>query len=225
MRWTLLLWAGGICALSILSYRAIKVVRRSRKWLHELVGAIQTAEQEAEVRPKSLASMERLLLPDVRRDFPEYDARLMARRVEQDALCYYRSLQKKQVLFGETQGVYSFLQRMEEAVLRNGEEIAHPHVHKAVLCNYSGEGMQRFVTYQAACQYQNRAGKTVQVRLELTYIAAGKADIEQNISVYQCPNCGAPISSIGRKVCEYCGTELYPAAPLSWMLFRIDAQK
>ena len=56
-------------------------------------------------------------------------------------------------------------------------------------------------------------------------IAAEKADAEQNICTYQCPNCGAPIGNIGQKICEYCGTVLYPAAPLSWMLFKISESK
>jgi hypothetical protein len=225
MDWKLLFWAGGILLLLMLGYQVIKVGRRGVRRLRGMMEAIQAGAQAEQMRPKSLSSMERLLLPTVRKDFPEYDARMMARRAEQDALYYYHSLQKKQVLFGETQGVFSFLRMMEQVVLQNEEKVGQPCVHRAVLCAYSGDGAQRFVVYQAACQYRNELGETVQTKLELTYIAAEKADAEQNICTYQCPNCGAPIGNIGQKICEYCGTVLYPAAPLSWMLFKISESK
>ena len=86
MDWKLLFWAGGILLLLMLGYQVTKVGRRGVRRLRGMMEAIQAGAQAEQMRPKSLSSMERLLLPTVRKDFPEYDARMMARRSEQDAL-------------------------------------------------------------------------------------------------------------------------------------------
>lgn len=221
MGWDLVIWIGAIALLLLLAYRAVIAMRRGLDRLRDLAQMIEAGAQEAEVTPKSLSSMERLLLPGIRADFPEYDAQLMERRARQDALSFYQCLQRHMLLFEEDRGVRSFLEEMEEEIARRAGQVQSPYVHKAALSAYRNGGAQCFVTYQAACQYQEAQGRTLQTKLELTYIAAAQADMEQGISVYQCPNCGAPVSSIGGKQCEYCGTVLHPAAPLSWLLFSI----
>ena len=37
-----------------------------------------------------------------------------------------------------------------------------------------------------------------------------------------CPNCGAPLSSLGAKVCEYCGTPVIEINIHAWSFSNID---
>ena len=39
-----------------------------------------------------------------------------------------------------------------------------------------------------------------------------------------CPNCGAPITRLGSKFCEYCGTGVIPIDIRVWKLHRIEKE-
>ena len=39
-----------------------------------------------------------------------------------------------------------------------------------------------------------------------------------------CPNCGAPITGLGSKFCEYCGTGVTPVDTRVWKLHRVEGE-
>ena len=221
MREKWILWAILAAVLLGGGIAIARAVRRGRQWLGYMRGMIEAGEEEAQTRPKSLSSMGRLLLPALRRDFPEYDLALMERRAKQDALLFWQSCAAGRSLFAADAGVKSFLNDLRGEIARRAEmAITSPFVHAAALSGYENTGAQCFVTYQAACQC-DVAGQTVQTKVQIRYLAAAEADVEQGVAVYECPNCGAPVPQIGQKVCAYCGTQLHPAAERSWRLFEI----
>ena len=91
MREKWILWAILAAVLLGGGIAIARAVRRGRQWLRYMRGMIEAGEEEAQTRPKSLSSMGRLLLPALRRDFPEYDLALMERRAKQDALLFWQS--------------------------------------------------------------------------------------------------------------------------------------
>lgn len=165
--------------------------------------------------PRSLSSLESVLLPQVRRDFPEYNPIVIAKRVAADAKCYYESGAKGASLYAE--GVTDTFRRSFAAALPSGVAGAVV-VHRVALHAYDSISQDRVITYQAAVQYKDNDGETRQRRLVLKYIAAFTPDPATEVKSPHCPNCGAPMPVVGGKTCSYCGSPLKTPAGLGWML-------
>jgi len=61
--------------------------------------------------------------------------------------------------------------------------------------------------------------------MELVYIQdlSKVKDLATAVGV-TCPNCGAPITRLGSKFCEYCGTGVTPVDVRVWKLHRVDGE-
>lgn len=201
-----------IAALAVVFYVIRRIARIARK-AEGLIDEIDLAQAAAETTPRSLTSIENLLLPQVLKDFPEYNAAVAAERVSADARLYYESAAAGEVLF--TDGVSAAL---KESMILPDDVAGSIVVHKVALCAYDKRQRDRVLTYQAAVKYDDRRGKPNQVRLTLKYIAAYTDDLANEIDVIKCPNCGAPVPAVGDKVCRYCGVSLRVNAGLGWVL-------
>ena len=171
-------------------------------------------------QPRSLSSLESVLLPQVLRDFPEYNSAVIAERVKRDAKTYYESGRQSRMLFAE--GTAKVFKTSFAAALPANVK-GHIVVHRVALCGYDSRSQDRMLTYQAAVQFTNTTDEVCQRRLVLKYLAAFSDDPEGEIRTFNCPNCGAPLPVLGRKTCRYCGTGIKTPAGLGWLL--IDARE
>ncbi len=171
-------------------------------------------------KPRSLSSLESVLLPQVLRDFPEYNSAVIAERVKRDAKTYYESGIANEVLFSDGTS-NSFRQSFSAALPANVKKDVR--VHRVALCGYDTRAQDRILTYQAAVQYIDTTDEVRQRRLVLQYLAAFTDDPACEIKTFNCPNCGAPLPIIGSKTCRYCGTALKTPTGLGWVL--IDAHE
>lgn len=73
-------------------------------------------------------------------------------------------------------------------------------------------------------QANNRKQQT-RYNMELVYIQdlSKIKDLATAIGV-TCPNCGAPITKLGSKFCEYCGTGVTPVDVRVWKLHRVECE-
>lgn len=204
-----------VCAAGVLAVAAYLINRIARiaRSAENLISEIDLAQAAAETTPRSLTSIENLLLPQVLKDFPEYNVAVAAERVAADARLYYESAAAGEVLFEE--GISTALR---ESMTLPDDVAGGIVVHKVALCGYDKRQRDRMLTYQAAVKYDDERGKPHQVRLTLKYIAAYTEDLANEIDVIKCPNCGAPVPAVGDKVCRYCGTALRVNAGLGWVL-------
>ena len=211
----ILIVIAALAAASIV-YAAVRWIARVGRSAEGLIGQIKDAQVREHTVPKSLSSIEGLLLPQIRKDFPDYNASVIAERVKADAHTFYESAIKGEVLFDK--GV-------SEACRQNmqlPDDVAGGIViHRAALAAYVKQGRDRQLNYQVAAQYDDKQGETWQKRLTLKYIAAYNEDFTDNILVIKCPNCGAPVPSVGDKVCRYCGAQLRTASGYGWVLTEI----
>ena len=182
----------------------------------DLVGDIKDAQVREEETPKSLNAMDNLLLPQILRDFPEYRREVIEGRVRRDAKLYYESGMKGRCLLND--GVAFSLRDN----LKLPEDVAGGvTVHRIALSGYDRRGRDKVITYQASVQYNGSDGHHCQRRLSLQYLAAYTGDPTNNIEVIKCPNCGAPVPTMGEKVCSYCGASLVSHAGAGWVLISI----
>lgn len=185
----------------------------------DLVGEIKDAQVREQETPKSLNAMDSLLFPQVMRDFPEYSREIIENRVRRDAKLYYESGLKGRCLLND--GV-AFSLRDE---MKLPEDVAGGViVHRIALTAYDRRGRDKVITYQAAVQYDGTDGVHHQKRLVLKYMAAYTADPTDNIEVIKCPNCGAPVPTMGEKTCSYCGASLVAHAGAGWTLIKLSEE-
>ena len=73
-------------------------------------------------------------------------------------------------------------------------------------------------------QPKNRKIQT-RYNMELIYIQdlSKIKDLATAVGV-TCPNCGAPITGLGSKFCEYCGTGVTPVGTRVWKLHRVEGE-
>ena len=214
MQWyyIILIVIAGAAALSIVA-AAVRWLSRIGRKAEGLIDQINLAQVRAENTPKSLAGMEAILLPEIMKDFPEYNSAVLADRVKADARLYYESAKAGEVLYKD--GI--------SAALR--ERLTFPQdvaggigIHRVSLSDYDRRSRDKLITYQAAAKYEDAKGTTHQTRLHMKYIAAYDDDFANEIRVIKCPNCGAPVPTSGDKVCRYCGAALRTAPGLCWVL-------
>lgn len=166
---------------------------------------------EAETRtlattPKSICGMTKILEPQIARDFPEFSWKEFC----PDA------------------------HRMIEQKLRS-EGATGIRFHRTEISSYRKEHGNCVITLQSALEYlpspeedakrgKKLRGQPRQVRYnsELLYVQDADACQEQETAVgVTCPHCGAPITVLGQKKCEYCGGALMVINRHVWTLSRI----
>lgn len=187
-----------------------------RGLMRELASSSASGSEAAQ--PRSLSSLESVLLPQVRRDFPEYNSAVIAERVKRDAKTYYESGKEGRVLYG-TGTAASFLQSFSAALPAHVK--GGVLVHRVALCAYDSVSQDRMLTYQAAVRFIDTTDAVRERRLVLKYLAAFSNDPAGEIKTFNCPNCGAPLPIIGSKTCRYCGTALKTPAGLGWLLIDV----
>ncbi|MBR0135838.1 MAG: zinc ribbon domain-containing protein [Clostridia bacterium] len=214
MNWTglAIIIIAAAAALAVAVY-LVRWIRRIGRSAEGLIDQVKLAQVREETTPKSLAAMDSLLLPQILKDFPEYNPSVIIDRVKADAKLYYESAKEGRILF--EQGISTALR--ESMSLPEGVA-GGIVVHRAALTGYDTRGRDRLITYQAAVKYDDDRGTPHQKRLTLRYIAASTDDFANEIEMIKCPNCGAPVPTVGEKVCRYCGTALVTSAGLGWVL-------
>ena len=208
----LIIIAGG--ALVALRYVA-RAALRVGNLASVLSGIIKKADFEAETTPKSLSSAEPLLLDRIKRDFPEYNPELIRQRVMKDTRMFYESAQAGKCLYSD--GISDQLKERLPSFLPP-DVAGGVQVHKVALAAYDDASEDRVLTFQAAAAFRDGAGVIRQRRLILKYLAAWSTDTMTGVKRSNCPNCGAPVSVVGSKVCQYCGTALKVWAGTGWLL-------
>ena len=176
---------------------------------------IKKADLEVETTPKSLSSAEPLLMDRIKRDFPEYNPELIRQRVMKDAKTFYESAQAGKCLYAD--GISDQLRERLPSYLPP-DVAGSIQVYKVALAAYDDASEDRVLTFQAAASFKDGAGTVRQRRLILKYLAAWSTDTVTGVKRTNCPNCGAPVPTVGSKVCKYCGTALKVWAGTQWLL-------
>ena len=221
--WVYALLAGGGLLVLFGGFAGIR--RATRKW-RERIGIIRDALDEAIAadkepeKPRSLSSLESVVLPKLYRDFPDFNARIFAQRVRRDAETYYESGKEGKVLFKDD-ATQTFLESFEDRLpddVKDGIE-----VHRVTIAGYDNATRRKFLTCQAAVGYHDKSDVPREKRLVLIYVAGYADDPDSEVVGFNCPNCGGPLPAVGARVCVYCGTAFSAPVSLGWML--MDAKE
>ena len=204
----------GIALLSVVFY-VVRLIRNAGNVLSYIAMLLRGQSSMRTDEARSLSSAGELPMPRIKRDFPEYNAVMVLNRVKNDARTYLESARQQRVLFCD--GISDqFRERIPFTMPR--DVMDGVNVHKAVLSGYDDKERDRVLNFQAAAEYMDKESEKQQVRLTLKYIAAYSGNINGEVRGFNCPNCGAPLPIVGKKICSYCRAEIKTAAGLGWVL-------
>ena len=197
---------------------------------------VEQIELEYATTPKSVSGMTSLYLPKIAADFPEFEYNEMRTRAV-NVLCAYL-LAIDGMNSGKLEDANEELQnQLENRILNLKGSCKREHfmdikVHRTEIHNYRKTDGRCIVTFQTSVQYyhyiENEEGKILSGSKDVLFQSKYNIDLiyiqDRNIVENQldhalgvnCPNCGAPISSLGAKVCEYCDTPIIEINIHAW---------
>lgn len=220
-----------LAAVIYIAYRNIsRKVRGYSKMIFgtESVGqGLSQMQAEYAETPKSVSSATGLYLPRIVRDFPEFHYDEMKERAENVLVSYLRGIDGQNAAL-LTEGTSELKEKLSMHISMLKAQNIREHyegirVHRTEIHQYRKEKGRCSVIFQSAVEYRHyseQQGKILAGRSDL------KSQAKYNIRMIyvqdrdvigatkdaalglNCPNCGAPLSSLGAKICAYCDTPL-----------------
>lgn len=221
-----------ILIIFILGFVAVRKVRDKIRMFSRLAWGtnsvsegVQKMRVEYATTPKSVSAMTSLYLPKITTDFPEFKYDEMKKRAENVLVYYLLAIdrQKPEMLTDANRQLKEKLQAEIEMQKSSGkkESFSQIDIHRTEICSYQKRKGRCIITFQSAVQYKydvkNQEGsaesrnylpKQAKYDIDLIYVQDEKfVEDERDYGLgLNCPNCGAPLSALGAKVCEYCGS-------------------
>lgn len=231
-----------ICVVGFIVYQKVKKVTGTvKQYSNALFGTdnpiegMKRVEMEEASTPKSVSGATSLYLPQIMKDFPEFHLDEMKSRVENVLVSYLRSIDESNASL-LTEGMDELKAELSMRINMNRgrgvrENYQRINVHRTEIYQYRKADGRCSVVFQTAVEYIHyveKEGRIVEGRkdlktqtkynVELVYIQ--DRDTVQNMGEsgagLNCPNCGAPLESLGAKVCKYCDTPVVEFNIRTW---------
>ena len=208
----------------------------------------QGAEQmrhQISTTPKSVSCMTNLLLPKITKDFPEFHYDEMKERANNVLTSYLRAVNDRNtsVLQDGNEELANQLENHIRMLSTKGlhEHFERIHIHRTEINQYRQTEGRCIITFQSAVEcyhYTTDPDDRVidgskdnkyqaKYNTDLIYIQDRnliKNELDNALGV-NCPNCGAPVSSLNAKFCEYCGTGIVELNIKAWSFSNVEEIK
>lgn len=188
--------------------------------------------------PKSVAGMTRVFEPQIKRDFPEFHLEQYRNKVGNLLVSALQAVTEQKLSLLPEDVSSELKNQVENQIAGNrAAEIRETYrqikVHQTEITNYQKKNGTCVITFQSAVEhyhYKERNGSVIEgdkerkhqtrYNTELVYIQDKDIANIDNAVGTTCPNCGAPVKSLGQMRCEYCGLAVTPINLKVWMLHR-----
>lgn len=234
---------GAYCGIIYLRNKT-REVSRALFGTSDITKAAQQMKQEYATTPKSVSAMTSLLLPKIVSDFPDFQYNEMKERAENVLISYLRAITERNhslLQDGNTElknQLENHIQMLSAKDLR--EHFDQIKIHRTEINQYRKTEGRCIITFQSALECYHYITSTsnfsmlqegskeykyqTKYNVDLIYIqdrSLVENELDNALGV-NCPNCGAPLSSLGAKVCEYCGTPVIEINIHAWSFSNID---
>lgn len=201
-----------------------------------LTEGLDKVEKEYASTPKSVSAMTSLHLPKIKKDFPEFQYDEMKVRAQNVLTSYLLAITERNP--GRlTEGSRELKDKLEMYISqqKNREEkerFDSVKLHRTEIADYRKQNGRCIITFQSSLQYRHSLtdsdGRLIQGNPDVLKQTRYNTDVvyiqdrnlvedERDWSLgINCPNCGAPVSGLGSKVCEYCGTPVKEINIYAW---------
>lgn len=183
----------------------------------DLKEAIERSEIIDSETPKSLSSMESVYSDKIRKDFPNLNISQLKSETEALILDILNCISLKDISRLEKQSdkVKRYVESKINDLGDNFVKYDRIKFHKTVVNRYENTKGIATIYIRTSLEYfykeGDKIGRKIQDRFEVEFIYiidASKVSDELKVLGLNCPNCGSPVTCLGRKVCEYCGSGL-----------------
>lgn len=206
--------------------------------------AARKMKQEYSSTPKSVSAMTSLLLPKIVADFPDFQYDEMKERAENVLTSYLRAVTEHNLSLlqdGNTELKNQLENHIQMLSVKDLREHFHQvKIHRTEICQYRKTEGRCIITFQSSLECYHYISGTdnsspvqegskeykyqTRYNTDLIYIQDRNLveDERDHALGVNCPNCGAPISSLGAKVCEYCGTPVIEINIHAWSFSNVE---
>ncbi|MBD5500147.1 MAG: zinc-ribbon domain-containing transport protein [Lachnospiraceae bacterium] len=234
---------GGIAYGVVRAKKAVRNFSRAAFGTDSLKEGFAKVEEEYSSTPKSVSAMTNLCLPKIKREFPEFQYDEMKVRAENVLTSYLMAVSAGNVsLLKEGSRELKDKLEMHISMLKGrGEKETFENIklHRTEIADYKKRNGRCIIIFQISLQYKHvirkEGGDIVsgspnvltqsRYNVELVYIQDRElVEDERDLSLgVNCPNCGAPVSSLGSKICEYCGTPIVELNIYAWTFHNVSS--
>ncbi len=221
-----------LLVIAILIYWEVK--KKLREFSSSIFGTSNIIEgikrQQIDLanEPRSVFGMEKLILPNISKDFPNLNINEMKKMAEDSILMCLQSIEKKEILKTDyvSETIINWIQsRIDDLNLEESINYDSIKFHRTVLSRYTNKNGVYSLIFQTSIEYlyrkNNNDYKKIQNRFNTEFIYIfddSKVNMHQSGIALNCPNCGAPIKDLGVKTCSYCGTGVIDLVKKTWIL-------
>lgn len=175
--------------------------------------------------PKSVSSMNSIIIPKIKNDFPNIDINELKEIVENAIILYFKSLENKKLIENKkySNKIKTSITKLIEESKNMNITYSNIKIHNTVINSYTNSDGTCKITFQSSLEYIkciNDEKNKIQDRLntELIYIYDDtKLKDKYGVSL-NCKNCGAPIKKLGVKNCPYCETGIIEFTSKIWKI-------
>lgn len=180
--------------------------------------------------PKSLSSMEMIYSNDLKNDFPDLNINELKSSSEQYIRDVLNSIESKNTdkLEKISDKLTSYVESKIEDLKDKKIDIDNIKMHKTVVNKYEKKDGIASISFQTSLEYSYKEDNSVRKKIQTRYktefiyiIDASKLDKKVKALGINCPNCGAPIKTLGHKHCEYCNTGVVDIVKKTWIINNI----
>ena len=222
---------GGIVFFIIFITRSVREFLMTYFHTTSLKQAIENSKIEDENTHKSISSMESIYLDKIERDFPDLNINELKSKAEANIINVLDTIESKDIknLDNKNEKVVAFTQHKIDDLNDKKVSIDNIKIHKTLLNKYElGNGIAT-ITIASSLEYfykkGSEVGHKIQTRFKTEFIYIVDASkLHNNVKGLglNCPNCGAPVKTLGHKHCEYCNTGIIEIVKKVWIINNIN---
>lgn len=221
----------------------LRDVSRSLFGTNSFIEGINQQKEQMSETPRSLHSMTAIYLPNILKDFPEFDYELYKNKAKSLLRSYFTAVSTKKAL-ALTEECSLTLKNYVQGVIgdlnsRNVTQVFNQAlIHDIEIARYIKNGATATIIFVASVGYysyikdengnvvfgdKNIKQQTV-YEIGLVYVQdVDRVDGSEGLGI-NCPNCGAPIKNLGHKFCDYCGTSIVEVNARAWKFDSVKEQ-
>lgn len=216
---------GVLIILAVSVFLLLKSVKSftARGSMRELFDAIKEADTAQMTTPKTLSGTEPVYRNMILKDFPEFNLELARSYIKGFLLEYFHARS-----IGSVSGIRDncsaqfcdSLQSQLDSKKLSGQQLDRydgVRVHNSVISGYIKNGYEATITFEAAVEYVLN-GRLSQHKYKILYSYFLSYGAKGENESLKCSNCGAPISTLGEKVCAYCGEAIESSVERTWKI-------
>ena len=188
--------------------------------LIEGIQGVKEDQEQMRETPRSLHGMTSVYMPMIKKDFPELDVEQYMNKTRSLLRNYFSAVESKRlgVIAEEvTPNFTNYVQGIIDQLssVANTQHYEDVNIYDVQIARYIKNGATVTILFEASVGYFSYV---TDMNNEVTFGSRATA-----LGV-NCPNCGAPVKTLGEKFCQFCGTAIKEINIRSWKFNSVNEQ-